>query len=56
MSLADLSPDPATSSQVPAHARDPYETLDDLMAVLEAFAPTWPARLPSKEPWKAALL
>lgn len=27
-----------------ADARDPYEALDDLMAVVEALCPSWPPR------------
>jgi hypothetical protein len=27
-----------------ADARDPFEVLDDLMQVVEALCPTWPAR------------
>jgi hypothetical protein len=26
------------------HSRDPFEVLDDLMAVVEALCPTWPPR------------
>lgn len=29
---------------VPDSARDPFEALDDLMAVVEALCPTWPQR------------
>ena len=28
----------------PADTRDPFAALDDLMAVVEAFCPRWPAR------------
>lgn len=28
----------------PVSARDPYEMLDDLMVVVEALCPVWPAR------------
>lgn len=28
----------------PVSQRDPYEALDDLMAVVEALCPSWPAR------------
>lgn len=28
----------------PRHAEDPYRTLDDLMAVIEALCPVWPQR------------
>ncbi|MBM4220137.1 MAG: hypothetical protein FJ171_11045 [Gammaproteobacteria bacterium] len=28
----------------PACSRDPYEVLDDLMAVIEALCPEWPPR------------
>jgi hypothetical protein len=28
----------------PASDRDPYEVLDDLMVVVEALCPRWPAR------------
>jgi hypothetical protein len=29
---------------IPVSSRDPYEALDDLMAVVEALCPRWPAR------------
>ncbi len=29
---------------IPISRRDPYEALDDLMAVVEALCPGWPAR------------
>jgi hypothetical protein len=33
-----------TTTRLSAEAEDPFEKLDDLMAVIEAFAPTWPVR------------
>jgi hypothetical protein len=33
---------------VAASDRDPYEALDDLMVVVEAFCPIWPSRPPMK--------
>lgn len=48
MSSNDVALHPLTStggvSSEPAHPRDPFEALDDLMQVVEALRPTWPRR------------
>ena len=48
MSSTELTPHPlAAEGGVPASAestRDPYEVLDELMAVVEALCPVWPER------------
>jgi hypothetical protein len=48
MSSNDVALHPLTStggvSSEPAHPRDPFEALDDLMQVVEALCPAWPNR------------
>jgi hypothetical protein len=39
----------------PDAEREPYERLDDLMAVIEAFCPVWPHREPLRDESKFLL-
>lgn len=52
--LAERSPGPPIVAEggvpySPPISRDPFEALDDLMCVVEAFTPNWPPREPMKE-------
>jgi len=36
-------------ASAPSHPADPFQSLDDLMVVLEALCPRWPARPPTTD-------
>lgn len=46
LAVADFAPLAASGGVVviPRSEREPYEALDDLMSVVEAFCPIWPLR------------
>jgi hypothetical protein len=39
------APEPDRDAAAPASLPDPYEALDDLMAVIEVLCPVWPDKM-----------